>query len=224
MSHAAQRSKGWHVLFCGLVLTWFLSGCGTPESERAAFPEPAVVGGGGGAPVAQPPALSTNRTEVMGAVEKFRIGDTVTVNFSGVDSPPPPHEERIKEDGTITLPMIGSVIAAGKTAGELQKELQERYSRYYTRLTVTVKSLERFYYVGGEVRSPGRYPWLGELTVTQAIQSAGDFTDFARKTRVLLVRANGQTEVVDCRKAIERPELDPKVMPGDRIHVPRRFW
>ena len=74
------------------------------------------------------------------------------------------------------------------------------------------------------MRNPGRFPWLGELTVTQAIQSAGDFTDFARKTRVLLVRADGSTTVVDCRRAIQQPELDPKVMPGDRIHVPRRFW
>jgi len=198
-----------------------LAGCGTADNGWATFPEPAATG-----PVVAPgpDTSSTNGASAVVAVERFRIGDTVTVTFSGVEPPPPPHEERIKEDGTITLPMIGSVIAAGKTAGELQKEIQERYSRYYTRLTVTVKSLERFYYVGGEVRSPGRYPWLGELTVTQAIQSAGDFTDFARKTRVLLVRANGQTEVVNCRKAIENAELDPKVMPGDRIHVPRRFW
>ncbi|MGA4643821.1 polysaccharide biosynthesis/export family protein [Limisphaera sp. 4302-co] len=221
MKSARERWRGWTVLICGLILTGMLAGCGTTDNGWATFPEPAAVGPS----VSQVQyTSSTNGASGAVAVERFRIGDTVTVTFSGVEPPPPPHEERIKEDGTITLPMIGSVIAAGKTAGELQKEIQERYSRYYTRLTVTVKSLERFYYVGGEVRSPGRYPWLGELTVTQAIQSAGDFTDFARKTRVLLVRANGQTEVVNCRKAIENPELDPKVMPGDRIHVPRRFW
>lgn len=217
-----RRLQTWPAVLCaaGLLVGW-LSGCGTPEPGWTGFPEAAAVGG-----TPAPPAETSipNRPESGGAVERFRVGDTVTVTFSGVEPPPPPHEERIKEDGTITLPMIGSVIAAGKSAGELQKEIQERYSRYYTRLTVTVKSLERFYYVGGEVRSPGRYPWLGELTVTQAIQSAGDFTDFARKTRVLLVRADGTTVTVDCRRAIERPELDPKVMPGDRIHVPRRFW
>jgi len=207
-------------LACGLGLVLSLVGCGTAGPETAAFPDSPTWTG----PLSTGPTNGTSGSSPAAAVERFRVGDTVTVTFSGVEPPPPPHEERIKEDGTITLPMIGSVLAAGKTAGELQKEIQERYSRYYTRLTATVKSLERFYYVGGEVRSPGRFPWLGELTVTQAIQSAGDFTDFARKTRVLLVRADGSTVVVDCRKAIERPELDPKVMPGDRIHVPRRFW
>lgn len=222
MSTAWHHLGRWPALVggCGLM-AGLLLGCRTADPSWAAFPEATTVG--------TPPAPAvgihaTNRSDLVAAVERFRVGDTVTVTFSGVEAPPPPHEERIKEDGTITLPMIGSILAAGKSPGELQREIQERYSRYYTRLTVTVKSLERFYYVGGEVRSPGRYPWLGELTVTQAIQSAGDFTDFARKTRVLLVRSDGSTVTVDCRRAIERPELDPKVMPGDRIHVPRRFW
>ncbi len=66
------------------------------------------------------------------------------------------HEETIKEDGTITLPLIGSVYAVGKTAGELQNEIYTNYvPKYYVRLTVTVKSGDRVYYVGGEVKSPG---------------------------------------------------------------------
>jgi len=217
MNGARKRLGMWTAFGCGLGLILSLVGCGTPPTDTPGFSE---------SPAWTAPAAANESASASGvaAVERFRVGDTVTVTFSGVEPPPPPHEERIKEDGTITLPMIGSVLAAGKTAGELQKEIQERYSRYYTRLTATVKSLERFYYVGGEVRNPGRFPWLGELTVTQAIQSAGDFTDFARKTRVLLVRADGSTTVVDCRRAIQQPELDPKVMPGDRIHVPRRFW
>ena len=57
----------------------------------------------------------------------FDPGDLVTVTFSGVTEPPPPHEERITDDGTITLTLIGAVRAAGKNAGELQKEIRDRY-------------------------------------------------------------------------------------------------
>jgi protein involved in polysaccharide export with SLBB domain len=121
--------------------------------------------------------------------------------------------------------MIGSVLAKGKTSGELQKEIQDKYvPKYYQRLVVTVKSMDSFYTVGGEVKMPGRQPWVGELTVTQGIQSAGDFTDFANKKKVQLVRANGTKIVVNCIKALENPNLDPKVLPGDKITVPRRWW
>src|SRR5947208_5087199 len=62
----------------------------------------------------------------------FAIGNIVTVTFSGVTELLPPHEETIKEDSTITLPLIGAVKAAGKSAGELQKEIRDRYvPKYY---------------------------------------------------------------------------------------------
>ena len=174
-------------------------------------------------------AFSDTAGQPLASMEavRFRIGDQVTVTFSGL--PPsdviPPHDERIKEDGTITLPLIGAVKANGKAPGELQKEIQDLYvPKYYLRLTVTVKSQELVYYVGGEVRSPGRQQYIGEITVTKAIQSAGDFTDFAKKNSVRLTRADGKTVTVNCLKAIEDPKLDPLVFPGDKITVPRRFF
>src|SRR5437016_1222957 len=54
-------------------------------------------------------------------VARFHVGESVTVTFSGLPEGTilQPHQEPIKEDGTITLPYIGPVQAAGKTAGEL---------------------------------------------------------------------------------------------------------
>src|SRR5438445_12428368 len=54
----------------------------------------------------------------------FQVGELVTVKFSGLDTALPDHEERIKEDGTITLAQIGSVKAEGKTPGQLQKDIR----------------------------------------------------------------------------------------------------
>jgi protein involved in polysaccharide export with SLBB domain len=156
--------------------------------------------------------------------DRFQVGDLVTVKFSGtIDQNLETHEERIKEDGTITLPYIVAVVAAGKTPGELQKEIHDRYvPDYYKRLTVTVHGEQRVYYVGGYVRQPGRQVYLGTTTVTKAIQSAGDFTDYADKRIVELTRRDGKRFTVDCIKASKDPNLDLPVYPGDKIHVPMR--
>ena len=86
-----------------------------------------------------------------------------------------------------------------------------------------MQSSTRFYYVGGEVKRPGAQPYLGKTTVTKAIQSAGDFTDFAKKTKVQVIRADGTTLRVNFNKAIDEPSLDPPIYPGDKLHVPRRI-
>ena len=72
-------------------------------------------------------------------VAHFHVGDTVTVVFTGLPNDDLlPHEEPIKEDGTITLDSIGPVKAAGKTAGELQNDIHDLYvPKYYTHLNVT---------------------------------------------------------------------------------------
>jgi polysaccharide export outer membrane protein len=157
--------------------------------------------------------------------DRFAVGDLITVKFSGTIDNIPPHEERTKDDGNITLPLIGAVQAAGKTPTELQKEIHDRYvPDYYKRLTVIVTGEQRVYYVGGQVRQPGRQVYLGTTTVTKAIQSAGDFTDFAAKRRVELTRADEKTITLDCVKAAKDPSLDLPVYPGDKINVPLRGW
>jgi polysaccharide export outer membrane protein len=158
-------------------------------------------------------------------VALFHVGDTVTVIFSGLPINLDPHTEPIKEDGTITLPDIGPVQAAGKTAGQLQSEIHDQYvPRLYRHLTVTVSTGDRVYYVRGEVKGAGRQLYVGETTVTRALASAGDFTDFANHKNVLLIRANGQQIKVNCDKVMDGKEQDPAVYPGDQIVVKRRIF
>src|SRR5262249_10557745 len=136
------------------------------------------------------------------AMERFQKGDKVSVVFSGIASElaPLPHMENIKDDGTITLPNLGSVQAAGKTPGELQRDIFNLYFRLFSlsNRNTPVTARERFYFVGGEVKSPNRFVYNGETTVLKAIQTAGDFTVFANTTRVRLTRADGTTIMVNC--------------------------
>jgi len=151
------------------------------------------------------------------AAPRFHVGETVIVALTGTADQIPEHSEPIKEDGTLTLPYIGVVRAAGKTPGELQNEIRDLYvPKYYVRLTVTVKSQDRVYYVGGESQTAWPSAYVGETTVTKGIQSAGDFTDFANRRKVWLIRANGKRIKVNCNKAFEDASMDPPVYPGDQ--------
>ncbi len=212
------------MLLCGLVLTGALfAGCTSTSGDPVFSDSP------------RPMTANTASADSSPAdAALFRVGETVIVTFSGGGSSGtgsegsnqimPPHQEPIKEDGTITLDLIGPVKAAGKTPGQLQNEIHDLYvPKYYVRLTVTVSAQDRVFYVGGEVVKPGVFQYLGETTVTKAIQSAGDFTDFASRSKVWLIRANGQRIKVNCTKALENPSLDPPVYPGDQIQVPRRI-
>ncbi len=207
------------LLLAGSVFT----GCSSPPTldsvsavgeVQTNSPAPALT--------ASPAAAGTQSN--YSEVARFHIGETVSVAFSGPPDSIDPHEELIKEDGSITLPLIGSVKALGKTAGELQNEIHDLYvPKYYVRLNVTVKPGDLIYYVRGEVKQPGREIYVGETTVTKAITSAGDFTDFASH-KVTLIRAGGGSIKVNVDKALEDPTLDPQIYPGDQITVPRRLW
>jgi protein involved in polysaccharide export with SLBB domain len=174
-----------------------------------------------------PSAGATNLPPARATSDVLRVGDEVTIEFRGVPIPPERHVERIKQDGTIRPPVVdrdGPVQAAGLTRLQLENELGKRYEKFYKHLTVTVSTENRVFYVGGEVRTPSRQPYQGEMTVLKAIASAGGFTDFAKKSNVQLIRANGQKFKVDCRKALKDSKLDLAVYPDDQIHVPRRYY
>jgi protein involved in polysaccharide export with SLBB domain len=202
-----------HGLFaCGTLLASIIfTGCSSP-TENIAFSDSR-----------QPPPKTA--TLPAADVARFRVGDTVVVAFSGAPDSIADHEEAIKEDGNITLDLVGKIHALGKTTGQLQSEIQNDYvPTFYRRLTVTVKSsADRVYYVGGEVRAPGPKEYLGDTTVTKAIQASGDFTDFA-KHKVWLNRADGQRIHVDCDAALKNPAEDPPVYPGDQIVVEKGIW
>lgn len=159
-------------------------------------------------------------------VARLHVGDTVTVTFSGLPEGLEPQEKPIKEDGTITLPDIGRIKAAGKTPGELEDAIHDLYvPKVYTHLSVTVKTTgDRVYYVRGEVKAPGRMIYAGSITVSKAITSAGDVTDFADKSDITLTRANGQRFDLSLKRILTGKDPDPPVYPGDQIEVGRRIF
>ena len=159
------------------------------------------------------------------AVARLHIGDTITISFDGLPELLPTQEKTINEDGTISLSDIGSVKAVGKTTGQLETAIHDGYvPKYYTHLTVTVKAGDRVFYVRGEVKNPGRQIYVGQTSVAKAITAAGDFTDFANRGKIWLIRANGQRFKIDCEAIMNGETQDPPVYPGDQIEVTRRLF
>jgi protein involved in polysaccharide export with SLBB domain len=202
-----------------------LSGCGTTpyayEPSSSTNDAPAI----NGTPVSVPPSAAGSQTN-PGSPDTLRAGDRINVTFSGLPGTPiEKHEEQIREDGYINPPFLGrSIKAAGKRIGQLQEELQKLYvPDYFKSATITVGRQDSYYFVGGEVKNGGQKPYLSEMTVLKAVQAAGDFTDFSKKTKVQVIRANGHMEKpVNCPKAIKNPKLDLPIFPGDQIIVPKR--
>ena len=181
----------------------------------------------------QPPASqkvsNKDQTSAISEVPSSDLlepGNPVTISFSGLSTVPLPFTCRIREDGTITPPYLNKQIkAAGKTIGALEQELEKEYvPKIYRTINVTIKTAERFYFVGGEVRQPSRQPYIGRITVSQAIQSAGDFTDFADQRKVRVFRSNNKVEIVDCNAALDDPTKDVLIYPGERIVVDSKLF
>jgi polysaccharide export outer membrane protein len=135
----------------------------------------------------------------------------------------------VAQDGRINLGLIGSVMAAGKTADELDRELTAAYGAYFRNLDVAVNvnaRAERWVYVFGEVSRPGRYDFRGGDRVVHALAQGGGMLATARESAVTLLRreADGADHVyqLDFGRLHDRvvPQ-DITLRPGDVIFVPK---
>ena len=210
----------WGVLAPLLIV---LSGCATPQyafEDKSSTNAPPSVSG---TPVSVPPSAGGAQTT---GPDTLHAGDRINISFAGLPVPVEKHEEQIREDGNITPPLLlRTVKAPGKSIGQLQDELQKLYvPDYFKSATITVRRQDSYFFVGGEVKAPGQKPYLSEMTVIKAIQAAGDFTEYAKKTKIQVIRANGHKEKpVSYPKAIQNPKLDLPIFPGDQVIVPRRI-
>jgi polysaccharide biosynthesis/export protein len=127
----------------------------------------------------------------------------------------------VDPSGYVSLPLIGTVKAAGITPEELAKRLETQYGskNYLTNPKITVEiAVFRPFYILGEVQTPGQYPYSGGLNVLSAIAIAGGTTYRANRSYVLIEHLG--------QDAMRKYELNwpIPVLPGDIIQVPRRYF
>lgn len=125
------------------------------------------------------------------APSEFLLGPEDVLKVTVWKSPDLSGEVTIRPDGTITMPLIGDVPAAGLTANVLAKRIGERLTEYVSSPIVTVQVKEvnsYFIYVLGEVVKPGKYSLKSYINVMQGISLAGGFAPFASKNKIKVLR------------------------------------
>lgn len=127
---------------------------------------------------------------------------------------------RVDGQGAIPMGLIGTVAVRGKTARELEMHIAALYADGYLvnpRVTVEVLSFSPFFILG-EVRNPGSFPYEAGMTVMGAIARAGGFTYRADEDDIEIIRGT------DTTREARAVELDSMIQPGDMIRVTERLF
>src|SRR5262249_54266858 len=138
-------------------------------------------------------------TNTATASSKYLIGADDTLHIDVWKEPDLTATLPVRPDGMISLPLLNDVQAAGLTPMQLAVAITEKLKKYLAdpRVTVVVTQMnsQRFY-VTGEVLHTGAMPLLPNMTVLQALASAG-FTQFANTKRIYVLRnQNGRQQKI----------------------------
>jgi polysaccharide export outer membrane protein len=134
----------------------------------------------------------------------------------------------VRPDGKISLPLLNDVQVAGLTPMQLQAVITEGLKKFITGPQVTVIVIQinsRRIYVMGEIARPGAFPMLPNMTVLQALSTAGGFSQYAKLSAIYLLRTENGRQVTypfNYKEVIrgQKPEQNIALKPGDTIVVP----
>ena len=134
-------------------------------------------------------------------------------------------ETVVSKRGFITLPFVKNVKVAGLTAEEAETKIYDAYisGGFFKNLTVDVTGAAGSLYITGEVNTPGRLDYEGNMTLCDLIITSGELTQFADRSEIKLIR-NKRVTSHDYDDILEGKEDDPILKPGDRVTVSRRIF
>jgi protein involved in polysaccharide export with SLBB domain len=203
-THRRRELSSSSVLFAFLILAMIILG-----SCQAPLP-----------PLPNPPGPHTT--------VRLSPGDVLKLSFaeeSDLDE-----TQRIRRDGTISLPYLGQVTAAGMRVIDFQHELTRRYDAYLDNpeVLVTLETGAGAVIISGFVNKPGTITFDRPTTVYQAIMTAGGVSDYGSASNIHLTRIiNGvqRTETINLRQSIRGKPIYPEyVEDGDVIYVSRSLF
>ena len=207
------------LLFAGFPL------CASGSARQAGQPIPAQAGQA--APAQASPTQTTAR---QAATEdpNYIIGARDVLDISVWKEPELTRALPVRPDGKVSLPLLNDVQAAGLTPTQLANNISNELKKYVTNPQVTIIVTQinsQRIYILGEVSRAGAYPLLPQMTVLQALSSAGGLGTFANSKKIYVLRqVNGKPEkypfnykeVLAGKRANENIELKA----GDTIVVP----
>jgi len=168
---------------------------------------------------AQPKALPS-APPADNPADNYVLGPNDRVRLKVYGEPDIAGEYEIDSSGQVSVPLAGHIKAAGLTTKQLERSIASALSKGIVRdprVNVEI-ALYRPYYILGEVKKSGEYPYRLGLTVMDAVASAGGFTYRANESKVFLRRSGAGVE------EIYRLDAPIPVFPGDNIRIPERYF
>ena len=162
---------------------------------------------------------------------EFILGVSDTIRINVWKNPQLSTEVTIRPDGTITMPLVGDIVAAGKSPSVLRVEIEKRVKQFVklegSEITIAVLSVNSYRFtVSGEVGRPGIFNSTSYVTIAEAVAQAGGFSRFAKRNKIILMRRNAEGVVrripivFDAIADGSHPEMNLVILAGDSLHVP----
>lgn len=157
----------------------------------------------------------------------LKKGDVIRISVWGEEDLD--KEVTVDDSGVISYPLIGKVKGEGLSLEELDDKITELLKEdFFVNPDVTVTMAVLQFFITGEVKQPGAYPILGNITPLQAVTLAGGFTDFASHTVKIIRKTEGKVKTikvnVDAISEEEEVEEEYILRPNDVIIIPRSFF
>ena len=144
-----------------------------------------------------PPVGASERDANRGAApDAYRIGPEDVLHISVWKNEAMSRAVPVRPDGKISLPLLNDVQAAGLTTLELREVLTKKLAEYMPspEVSVIVTDVRSFKVsVIGEVARPGRFELKSWTTVLDVLALAGGFTQFAARSRIVILQPDGKT-------------------------------
>jgi polysaccharide export outer membrane protein len=159
---------------------------------------------------------------------RLHPGDVIEVTFTL--APEFNQTLTVQPDGYVALKDARPVLTQGLSVPEFTEQVRTAYAGYLhdPEAAVALKDFERpFFVVGGEVGKPGRYDLRSDITVAEAVQIAGGFTQQAKHSQVVLFRRVNdemvEARLLNLKKMLKQNGLkeDAHLRPGDLVYVPQ---
>ena len=206
-------------IVASIVMSLMIAGLAAAQDPAKRAPAPAAAA----APTNAAPASAAGGAPV-GADYKIGIDDVLDIavwNNTTVSRTVP-----VRPDGKISLPLLNEVQAAGLTPSQLRASLMSKLVEYMPTPEVSVIVREvhsNKISVLGEVRKAGRYEISQRATVLDAVALAGGFNDFARRTKLVIMRqeGNGTKRIpINYNRIVAEEDDNVVLQPGDIVVVP----
>lgn len=164
------------------------------------------------ATTSDPAVAAVAQDYVLGPGDRLRLSLYDDATFSG--------EFTVSDNGTVSLPLIGTQPAGGMTLSAFRDSIQAKLADGYYRNPKVSAEIANFrpFYILGEVNKPGQYPYVAGMTLGEAVAIANGYTYAARKGLVAIRRAKSSEEV----KVEATPAMP--IGPGDTIRVLERLF